>query len=114
MDISVQREGQRAVIRPKVDLTLFGADDLRHTVTDLAADGVVEFVLDCSSLIRVDSSGLGTLIFARRDLQERGCRMALAAVPERMRELLRLSGLLDYFPIFDEVSAADEGLSQAG
>lgn len=114
MDVSVQRTEARAVVRPNAELNLFVADDFRQVVSDLVSDGVQELVLDCRSLVRVDSSGLGALIFTRRDLEERGCRVALAAVPERMQDLLRLSGLWDYFTIFDAVESAQSSLSQAG
>ena len=114
MDVSVQRTDVRAVVRPNAELNLFVADHFRQVVSDLVTDGVQELVLDCRSLVKVDSSGLGALIFTRRDLEERGCRVALAAVPERMQDLLRLSGLSEYFPIFDAVESAQTGISKAG
>lgn len=111
MTMEVKRNGDLAVVRPGAELNLVEADDFRLLLAELASDGVHSLILDCEQLVRVDSSGLGALIFTRRDLEERGCRIALAAVPERMKDLLRLSGLLDYFPVYAEVENARSGIA---
>ena len=50
-------------------------------------------VLDLSKVTHMDSSGLGALVSVWASAKKNGCELKLTSLGERVRELLRLTGL---------------------
>ncbi|MFQ5527120.1 MAG: STAS domain-containing protein [Thermoanaerobaculia bacterium] len=48
--------------------------------------------VDFSDLKYISSAGIGTLLAAHKDLQERGCSLKLVNMNEHIRELFELAG----------------------
>jgi anti-anti-sigma factor len=60
----------------------------------------------------IDSTRLGELIAAHVTVSRHGGRLKLVRTPDRVNELLVLSGLTDVFERFDSVDAALAGSGQ--
>jgi anti-sigma B factor antagonist len=72
-------------------------DEIRHAV----AAGRVRLVVDLSGVEKIDSAGLGTLLYARAELRRAGGGLALANLrPAHMQVLLvaKLETVFDVFP----------------
>lgn len=79
---------------------------LKDAVTDAVRRGALHVVLDLGGVHYIDSTRLGEIIAAHVTLARQEGRLALAATPERLIELLTLSGLNDVFERFDTVDEA--------
>lgn len=69
-------------------------------------------VLDVAGVPFCDSAGLNALLAAHRHAKEIGARLVLAAVPDQLRQLLRITGvdeILDIYGSAQEAAAALDG-----
>ncbi len=98
------------VIALQGDLDIDTSPGLRDQLNALLAGGVVTIVLDCAALDYIDSTGLGTLVSALKQTANRDGALALAQPSERVRELLRVTGLDKLFLTFPGVSEACDAL----
>ena len=75
-------------------LDLATAGELRDAIQERRAHAPSEIVVDLTNVGFVDSIGIGLLVTTHSRLQEEGVSLQLI-VPPRVKELLRLSGLID-------------------
>lgn len=90
------------------ELDLSSADRFTGAVRELAAAApAVRLVLDLPGLTGWDSSGLAALILARQQVSARsGAQMAVAGLPGRLLQRLRMAGLDGEFTLADTVADA--------
>ncbi|WP_407292160.1 STAS domain-containing protein [Stutzerimonas zhaodongensis] len=62
--------------------------------------------VDCSSVEKSSSVGLSLLLAFSRDAQKQGDDVVITGLPAEMRELARVSGLLDVLVLADEAEGA--------
>ena len=100
MKIEEVREGAKATLLLSGRLTVNDSPGaLKDTAAALAADGATHVVFDLADVRYVDSACLGEFIASQISLGRRGARLQLARVPDRIMELLKLSGLDGIFEI---------------
>ncbi len=63
----------------------------------LDAEGVRTLTIDLAGIDFVDSTGLGALVTARGEAEDRGVRLVLRSPSQRARRILEITGLLDVF-----------------
>jgi stage II sporulation protein AA (anti-sigma F factor antagonist) len=98
-----------AVLTLRGDVDFFTEDAFRAEAEQLLAEqDVTSFVVDLEHVQMLDSSGISLLVDLLRLCREMGLPMALRRVPERVGQLLDLTGLDQVLPIED---AADRGAS---
>ncbi len=61
-------------------------------------DGMTELILDLQDLEYISSAGVRVLLSAYKTMSKRG-GMVLKNLPEMVREVLSVTGLLDFFTI---------------
>ncbi|MBB1484470.1 STAS domain-containing protein [Tessaracoccus sp. MC1865] len=66
---------------------------LRHRVDDLISEGHTRVVVDLGATAFIDSSGLGALIGALKAARVAGGDLRIAAAPEQVVSVLRLTNL---------------------
>lgn len=81
-----------AVLRPSGDVDAASAGRLRRDLEAAVATGRPLVLVDMSAVTFLDSAGLAAIVGVRRELPP-GQRMALAAVPARMRRVLQVAAL---------------------
>lgn len=69
-------------------------------------EGKTRFVFNLTDLPWINSTGIGLLVGARRKIDEAGGRVVLAGVNDRMRDILKVVGLLAMWELYDDVTAA--------
>ena len=94
MAIDTRRIGDVTILALAGPLVVerFGA--LKAEVRSLVDGGWRKVVLDLGGVSYVDSIGIAEIIRAHTMLACRGGRLALIHLPDRVRELLRVTGLL--------------------
>lgn len=82
-----------AIIQIAGRFTASGAPVLRNAVSDLVADGTAKIVVDLSGTEFIDSSGLGALIGGLKTTRVAGGDLRIAAAPENVKTVLKLTSL---------------------
>ena len=93
MNLTVTAGTGYAVIRPEGRLTATTVPQLRTAVDELVDSGSARIVVDLGGLEFVDSSGLGALIGGLKAARLAGGDLRIAATPEPVRRVLRLTNL---------------------
>lgn len=87
--------------------TLFAFQEFTH------ADKSQALIVDLSGVPYIDSAGLGSLIsaYVTRDREAR--KLVLAAVNDRVKMVMTVSGVDQLFPVYTTVAEAEKTLSAA-
>lgn len=105
-----QRTREGIVILDLTGALTSGEGDLalRGRLASLRRSGKVNIVLNLKEVSHIDSSGLGTLVFALAKLRKAGSRLALASVNRAHMKLFLLTRLSIAFEFFaDEQDAVN-------
>lgn len=79
---------------------------LREMIHGLAAEAKPRIVLNLSGLVNMDSSGIGELVSGFTTVRSHGGVLKLTALPKRVEELLRMTGIYRIFEIHDDDARA--------
>jgi anti-sigma B factor antagonist len=82
-----------------------------HLIATVAACGP-SVIVDMAGLEFIDCCGLGVLVRVLKWTRARGGDMFLAAPPQHVRRILRLTGLIGVFPLYPSVPLAASGASR--
>lgn len=88
------------------DLDHDTADELGQALEEAAAEPGGRVLVDCAKLEFCDSSGLNTLLRARRSARETGTELALVGEPGALGRLLEITGMGPMFPTYPSVNEA--------
>jgi anti-sigma B factor antagonist len=83
-----------------------GSAQFREAVRQLIEQGKPRVVLNFAGVTYVDSSGVGELVSAYTSVNKQSGQLKLLNVPQRIKELLRITKLLSVFELFDDETAA--------
>lgn len=96
---TVHREGDAAVIAPMGELDLASAPLLDRELEALASVPLV--IVDLRSVESIDSTGLNVLLRGRQRAMESGQKFAVVKGPERVQQLLSVTGVADRLTLVD-------------
>ncbi|MDP9938133.1 MULTISPECIES: STAS domain-containing protein [Pseudomonadaceae] len=65
----------------------------------IAASSAARLALDCSTVEKSSSVGLALLLAFMRDARKAGRELTISALPDDMREIAQVSGLLELLPL---------------
>ncbi|HWQ53535.1 MAG TPA: STAS domain-containing protein [Bryobacteraceae bacterium] len=82
-------------------------------VSELLEHGRRDFIIDLAGITRIDSTGIGRLIFCFNKIAEAGGRLLMAGAQGYLRESFRVSRLDTVFRFYPDVETA-AGKLQAG
>ena len=100
------------ILTPRGEVDVLTAPQLGRRLLGLADDGKTRMVVDLSMVTFMDSTGLGVLLDALRQLTSRHGSLALVCPTERVLRPFQVSGLVGYLPIFSSREAALGGLAR--
>jgi anti-sigma B factor antagonist len=72
------------------------------------ANGNIKIILDMNNVSEIDSSGLGALLFGKRQADNAGGNIVLVAVHPSVQSIIRIAQLSR---VFDMYNSVDEALS---
>jgi anti-sigma B factor antagonist len=104
-----QTEGGVTVVAPTGRLDVAGAPALKDAISDLARNGPPKIVLDMEGVTFVDSTGLGSVIAALKQIRKQQGELRLAAPNQQVRVVLELTTLDKVFPYFATLEDALAG-----
>ena len=92
-------EMRSGVVRASGDLDIESADafiTLGRTAVQQCTDSAI--VIDLAECTFLDSSGVGALVTVRNAARDAGVKIFVQGASDRVRRVLEVTGLLDYFP----------------
>jgi anti-anti-sigma factor len=92
-------DSEPGTIQVEGELDAHAANKLDDLVDELLASGVTSLVMDMGGLTFIDSSGLRSLIRARKRLGDQPRAVVLRAPQAGTVRLLEITGLTDQFPV---------------
>lgn len=99
------------VAAPRIDAAV--AIEFKDRMRELTIDCPARVVLDLGEVTFLDSSGLGAVVAAMKQLGE-GHRLELAALTPNVEKVFRLTRMDTVFTIHPEPPVDDTGLRNAG
>ncbi|HWJ31075.1 MAG TPA: STAS domain-containing protein [Gaiellaceae bacterium] len=103
--LGVEKQGDACVVRLGGELDLYNAPQVRRALNDACAESPARIVVDLSEVTFIDSTALGVLIEARRQLDNENAFL-LAAPGLETRRALEISGLDRHFTVHRTVPDA--------
>jgi anti-anti-sigma factor len=102
-EIGVEKRGSMAILRPAGELDLAAAPKVEATIVELAGNSPDTLVIDLRQVTFLDSSGLRSLITARREGAQKW-ELKLIRGPRQVQRVFELTGM-DH--VFDFVDASE-------
>lgn len=107
LKMTVRSSGTVAILDLHGRLTLgepVGA--LRDTLKDMISRGQANILLNLAGVSYIDSSGLGELVGGYATVGNRGGRLKLMNLQERVHQLMQLTKLYSVFEVFTDEAEA--------
>ncbi|GIU79885.1 MAG: anti-sigma-B factor antagonist [Bryobacteraceae bacterium] len=105
--IESRQEGDVTVIRCQGRITLgLATNTLRNLMREALDGGAKKLLVDFSGATQLDSTGIGELVGALSLANEKGAELKLAAMPPKIRELLRITRLDTVFDVRESYEEA--------
>ena len=105
MKISYEKKGKVGVIGITGRLDASNEKELKDTFRTYLSE-TIYFVLDCSELEFVDSTGLGAIISILKNTTELNGDIYIANLQEKPRMLFEITRAYKIFEVFDDVDTA--------
>jgi anti-sigma B factor antagonist len=100
----VDRRNGAVIVRLAGEIDLYNAGEVGDALREIVQEEPSRVVVDLAEVEFVDSTALGTLIEARKQLAAGG--LVLAAPGPEVRRALEVAGLIEHFPVRDSVDDA--------
>ncbi|HEX5760832.1 MAG TPA: STAS domain-containing protein [Thermoanaerobaculia bacterium] len=102
MKITQKQVGNVTVLGVDGKITI-GAGDLalRQAVQQALEGGTGNLVINLSRVTQIDSSGVGELVSAYTTAMNRGCKLRLACIPQKVNDVLTITQLITVFDVYD-------------
>lgn len=98
------------MVAPTGRLDVAGAPALKEAITEAVSSGPPRVVIDLEGVSFVDSTGLGSVIAALKQIRSKEGELRLAAPNQQVRVVLELTTLDRVFPYYATVEEALTGL----
>lgn len=105
-DVDHHIEGDIAVVEVSGWIEISSAPRLRETVITLIDEGHLHLVLDLSSTVFLDSTGLGVLVGLLHRLRSRDGSLAIAGAKDRVYKAFQISKLTRVLTLTETVEDA--------
>jgi anti-sigma B factor antagonist len=107
MEIHTRAVGDVHVLDISGKITLGEATKtIRHTISDLLANGGKKIVLNLTDVNYIDSSGIGELVRTYTTVINKGRQLKLLNLTKKIRELLVITKLLTVFQVYENEQVA--------
>lgn len=110
MQIEVEKLENTPVVSPWGQIDAYNVGQLKEQIQGMALPEGVSLIMDLSHVEHLDSAGISLLILTNRKLKKNGGELKLVRMPEGVRRLLDMAGLLPYLHLYDSPGHALAGL----
>jgi anti-sigma B factor antagonist len=110
LEIEQKELGHAVILILRGDVDLRSTDRVRSSLDRLIAEKKTRVVVNLERATGADSSGLGTLVAGLTRLKKIGGAMALCCLSEDMRNIMDITSVLSFFPVYESEDAAGAAL----
>ena len=102
MKIEARHEQGVTILEPKGKITI-GVGDvaLREAVAEALEAGARNILFNLQGVSTIDSSGIGELVSAYTTVTNRGGKLKLVSLPDKVSDILQITQLISVFEVFD-------------
>ena len=105
MDVSTRHEAEHAIVAVTGEVDLYSSPKMREAVLAALSKKGKGVIVDLSGVSYMDSSGIATLVEALQAARRAECRLVLAGLTDRVREVFELARLQSVFELAPSVDA---------
>jgi len=107
MRVTTRTSGDVTIIDLSGKITI-GAGDiaLRNGVQDVINSGATKLLINLHEVTTIDSSGVGELVSAYTTATNRGVRLKLVNLPDKVSDILQVTQLITVFDTYDSEDEA--------
>jgi len=109
MEIQLESKKENGVVVLSIkdrEINHNNSASLKEKILLEIADGNNKIVLDLQKVTEMDSSGLGALLFGKRQANNSGGNIVLVSVQPAVQSLLRIAQLTRVFEVYNTVKEA--------
>ncbi len=106
--IQITNRGGATVATISGEVDMHTSPRLRAALLDLANKTNGSLCVDLANCTHMDSSGVGTMVFLKREIERRGRKLFLVGLQPRVRGVFEITNLDKFFLI---VRSVDEALN---
>jgi len=92
----------------------FSTELFRPQLESVIEESGENILLDISRMPWINSTQLGLLIFAHRLMEDKGGRLAMVGANDRVRDLMKVVGVIDSWHLYETEEAALDFLQKGG
>ncbi|WP_353931933.1 STAS domain-containing protein [Okeanomitos corallinicola TIOX110] len=104
---------QVKVIKLNKNLNAETSSEFQQDIAQILESGAKIVLVDCQNITFLDSSGLGSLVLAFKNLRDADIKMVLCSVKEEVRMIFELTSMNEIFEIFPSEDAFNQVLLAA-
>ena len=107
--MEIKQTGDVSVIEFEGNFTKnLGDYKIKNTITDLLNNGARKIILQLSEVKFINSAGIGELVGVYISVSNRGGKLKLCGIPEKVHKMLKVTQLIS---IFDTYKTKEEALA---
>ncbi len=106
LEISASRDHGTQVLRLRGEIDLENSPQLRERLLDIVQQQPPRMIVDLTGVSYMDSSGVGTLVELKRNLERSGGRLVLVGLQPRVRSVFEITQLDKFFVIAASLAEA--------
>lgn len=88
------------------EIDLFRSQMIKDMINKNIADGITNIIIDLEDVRYIDSTGIGSLIYCRSTIKQKGGKLILLNIKDSVERVFRLTKLDSLFTILDDENEA--------
>jgi anti-anti-sigma factor len=106
LDVKTTTVRGRGVVKVRGDVDMRSSPGLRDQLLEAAQALSGELLIDLSEVDYIDSSGVGTMVYVKREVERAGGHVVLIGLRPRVRGVFEMTRLDTFFKIVPSVAEA--------
>ena len=107
MNVNTQQRDGVTILDLKGKITIGSGDvALRNAVQEVLGTGATKVLINMRDVTTIDSSGIGELVSSYTTATNRGIKLKLFSLPEKVTDILTITQLITVFDVFDSEDEA--------
>jgi anti-sigma B factor antagonist len=107
MNVNVRQRDNVTILDLKGKITIGSGDvALRNAVQEVMNTGAKNVLINMKDVSTIDSSGIGELVSAYTTATNRGAKLRLYGLPEKVTDILTITQLITVFDVYDNEDEA--------
>jgi anti-sigma B factor antagonist len=107
MKVNVRQRNDVTILDLGGKITIGSGDvALRNAVQDVMNSGATKVLINMGDVTTIDSSGIGELVSAYTTATNRGAKLRLYKLPDKVADILTITQLITVFDVYDSEDEA--------